>query len=138
MVSKAQLYLVHANWCPYCVSFKNDPEPGSKLSSWDVIKGKSKGVGFNAVALADSDADFAAKTSKFANLVNGYPSIILEHDGKYYKYENQRESGPIIDFVKQHIASNGGQSKKASKAAKASKAVAKPKAKVPKKRATKA
>jgi thiol-disulfide isomerase/thioredoxin len=98
-----ELILVYADWCPHCQSFKNSPEKVNGKSGWDTVKSQSKALGFKVTEF-DDEAFRKSAPAPLRPLVDGFPTLILQRDGKYYKYQSERSSGPILEFVRSHMS----------------------------------
>lgn len=109
MGSKSQLYLIYADWCPHCQSFKNYPEDGSSKSAWENVKMQSKSLGCQTIEMNDEAFNTSAP-APLKQMVEGFPTLVLQKDGKFYKYQNERSSKEILKFVRAGGSSGGSKS----------------------------
>ncbi|WP_417392754.1 thioredoxin family protein [Gimesia sp.] len=73
-VSRHQLLLFTASWCPACVQMKNNEFPALKKQNWEISESES-----SHIRIIDVD-QHAALTQKYN--VQSLPTLILMVDGK--------------------------------------------------------
>ena len=89
--SNAKLMLFYADWCGHCKKIKPiyDGELKQKISNLPV-----------KLETIDSDKNREI-TSKYN--VSAFPTLILEVNNKVIKYDGERKSENIIQFIKKHL-----------------------------------
>ncbi|EDL56099.1 thioredoxin family protein [Gimesia maris] len=73
-VSRHQLLLFTASWCPACVQMKNNEFPALRKQNWEISEAKSSHI---RVIDVDQHADLTDKYN-----VQSLPTLILIVDGK--------------------------------------------------------
>jgi thiol-disulfide isomerase/thioredoxin len=91
---KPRLVLYYASWCGWCKRLKA-PDGG-----WAQLK--KSGKLDNKVELVEVQCDVENPPEK-AKSISGYPTIMLEKDGKDIPYEGDRSKESFVDFVNKHI-----------------------------------
>ena len=82
-----------SNQCHYCLEMK--PE-------WEKLKKKLKTIKTDCIFI-EIEAEFLNKLAinEISNKVNGFPSIMLFKNGKFYKtFQDKRTSKTMYDFLK--------------------------------------
>jgi hypothetical protein len=89
----AKLTMFGVEWCPHCVS--TAPE-------FDAL-GSSMTIGDTAVTLQRVNPEKDPQAAKGYS-IDGYPTIILEKDGKQIKHSGPRTKDGFLQFLQQNLA----------------------------------
>lgn len=92
MVTKFILF--HASWCGHCVRFRSS----------DVWKDLQKELEEDKTKVIEVESAEVEKSDKVTDeqkkLVQGWPTIVVEKDGKNYVFSGERTLNKLMDFVK--------------------------------------
>ncbi len=93
---QAKLMMFHVDWCPHCKK---------ALPDWNLFKNNSNNIKCNNKPLQIIDYDVTDDTPNNKELLNkysikGYPTIILENNGKTTELELKPTKQNLEDFIK--------------------------------------
>lgn len=97
---KVKINVYYADWCGFCTIFKDD-------SSWKPFTEKAKSYGKNVYINKKEETDLSDDEKK---VVNGFPTVIVNVDGKSYYYEGKRTPEDLFNFVDEKVMSSKVQS----------------------------
>lgn len=89
---KKTLYYFYSDRCGYCKTFSPEFEKASKL-----IQDKLN------IEIKKISVDTPTGAELFMKMVpgeSGVPTVVLDVDGKIYKYNGDRTAGSVLDFAK--------------------------------------
>ena len=84
----SDLILFYADWCGHCQQFK---------PIWKEIKEKNLNINY----IEYNDEINANKINEFG--VQGFPTIILKKGDNLIRFEEERTSNKLIEFINKHI-----------------------------------
>lgn len=83
-----KIVFVYADWCGHCTRFK--PE-------WSKVEQECKGRNITTTALNVDDAQNSEFINKYE--VNSFPTLLVFKGSQFQKYEGDRTTDQIVDFV---------------------------------------
>lgn len=103
-VDDIKLILFYADWCPHCKAIKNEDKSGE----WDLFReeyGEEYVVDGKTIVIHEHEASRDKGNNIDPNNYNikGYPSIVLDINGKHYHYETKITKNRLEEFVKQTL-----------------------------------
>ena len=99
-----KLILFYADWCPHCKAIKNANNTGE----WDLFRNEHNDdeyiVDGKTIKIYEHEADDNNNKIIPNNYnIKGYPSIVLDINGKHYHYETKITKNRLEEFVKQTL-----------------------------------
>jgi thiol-disulfide isomerase/thioredoxin len=91
------LKLFYVEWCGHCRNFKPTFDGELKVKLQKLVEETKIPINMEAID-CDENSEVASKYN-----VSSFPTIILEVNNKPIKFNNQRTSGNIINFIKEHL-----------------------------------
>lgn len=93
----ADIYLIHAKWCPYSKKVK---------PTWDQLKGEYDGKNINNYTLKFFDIDAEKEEKKLKDFettynkqIDGYPTICIVKDNQVIEFEAKPNRDTLEEFI---------------------------------------
>ncbi len=98
--NEATIYYFYTTWCPHCT----EATPHIQHLENEVKKMNKSQKNNMVIFLRKIDCDKSANEKLIKQYkVEGYPTIILEHNNKIYNYEAKPNSKHLTEFVKDSL-----------------------------------